>query len=203
MKIIVGLGNPGSKYETTRHNVGWLALDRMIDDWKAVGPKTQNQAEVWTANLGGEKVLLLKPQTFMNLSGRAVAPIVQFYKASPEDLIVIHDELDIPPNTLKLKTGGGNGGHNGLKSIDECLGLNNYHRVRIGIGHPRDYRPQMDVADWVLAHYSPSECADLDEVFTRTRDAVRMLVAGDMKRAANSFNQKISNPKTAVAGEKE
>lgn len=190
MKIIVGLGNPGSKYETTRHNVGWLALDRMIEDWKATGPKLQNQAEVWTATIAGEKVLLVKPQTFMNLSGRAVAPLMQFYKCEPSDLIVLHDELDLAPATLKIKTGGGNGGHNGLKSIDECLGSNEYHRVRIGIGHSRDFNPHMDVADWVLSQFSQNECNDLDPLFDRVRDAAVLVMRGDLKKAMNDFNQK-------------
>lgn len=192
MKIIVGLGNPGRKYETTRHNVGWLALDRMIEDWRATGPTVRNQAEVWSATVAGEKVLLVKPQTFMNLSGRAVAPLVQFYKCEPQDLIVIHDELDLAPATMKIKTGGGNGGHNGLKSIDECLGTSDYHRVRIGIGHSRDFNPHMDVADWVLSQFSQSECNDLDPLLDRARDAVQLLVRGDLKKAMNDFNQKTS-----------
>ncbi len=194
MKIIVGLGNPGAKYETTRHNVGWLALDRIIDAWKATGPKTQNQAEVWTASHAGEKVLLVKPQTFMNLSGRAVAPLLQFYKAGISDLIVIYDEVDLPPAGLKLKTGGGSGGHNGLKSIDESLGgENGYHRVRIGIGHPRDFNPQMDLADWVLGQFTQSECDALDPVLERVREAVSLLVANDPKKAMNLYNTKIGN----------
>lgn len=193
MKLIVGLGNPGAKYETTRHNIGWLALDRMIEDWKGVGPKSQNQGLIWSGTLHGEKLLFVKPQTFMNLSGAAVSPLYQFYKCAPEDVIVIHDELDIPPGLMKLKTGGGNGGHNGLKSLDASLGTNNYHRVRLGIGHPRDYNPQMDVADWVLAQFSQAECNGLDAFFERTRDAVRMILTHGLTRAANQFNQKTPN----------
>lgn len=192
MKIIVGLGNPGTKYETTRHNVGWLALDRMIEAWKAVGPKKENGAEVWTASVktekGVEKVLLVKHQTFMNLSGRAVAPLLQFYKSALEDVVAIHDELDLAPAALRIKSGGGNGGHNGLKSLDEHLGGNTYHRVRIGIGHPRDFNPQMDVADWVLSQFSQSECDALDPVLDRAREATELLIAGNAKRAMNLFN---------------
>lgn len=193
MKLIVGLGNPGAKYETTRHNIGWLALDRMIEDWKGIGPKSQNRAQIWSTTLEGEKILFVKPQTFMNLSGEAVAPLYQFYKCEPEDIIVIHDELDIPPGLMKLKTGGGNGGHNGLKSLDASLGTNAYHRVRLGIGHPRDYNPQMDVADWVLAQFSQAECNGLDSFFERTRDAVRKILTSGLKTAANQFNQKTPN----------
>lgn len=191
MKIIVGLGNPGLKYETTRHNVGWLALDRMIEDWKATGPKSQHQAEIWTATVAGEKVLLIKPQTFMNLSGRAVAPLVQFYKCASEDVVAIHDELDLVPARLQLKSGGGNGGHNGLKSLDESLGTNTYARIRIGIGHPRDYNPQMDVADWVLSQFTQSECDALDTVLDRARDATFAIITGDLKKAMNSFNTSV------------
>ena len=150
MKLVVGLGNPGPQYETTRHNVGWLALDRMIDDWKAVGPKVQNNAEVFQARVGSEQVLLVKPLTFMNLSGRAVAPLVSFFKCEPSDIVVLQDEVDLKPLTFRLKSGGGSGGHNGLKSLDESLGSNAYHRVRIGVGHPRDFNPRMDTANWVL-----------------------------------------------------
>lgn len=192
MKIIVGLGNPGTKYETTRHNVGWLALDRMIEDWKATGPSTREKAAVWSATIAGEKTLLVKPQTFMNLSGRAVAPLMLFYKCGPQDLIVIHDELDLAPATMKIKVGGGNGGHNGLKSLDECLGTNDYLRVRIGIGHPRDFNPHMDAADWVLSQFSQNECNDLDPLLDRARDAVQLVVRGDLKKAMNDFNQKTS-----------
>ncbi len=190
MKLIVGLGNPGPKYETTRHNVGWLALDRMIESWKATGPKLQEKAEVWSASVAGERVLLVKPQTFMNLSGRSVAALAQFYKCAPEEWIVIHDELDLPPAAIKVKTGGGNGGHNGLKSIEESTGQNGYHRIRIGIGHPRDFNPRMDVADWVLSTFTQSECDALDKVFDRVREATALLVAGDARQAMNFFNTK-------------
>lgn len=196
MKIIVGLGNPGTKYETTRHNVGWLALDRMIEAWKAAGPKKENQAEIWTASFRGEKILLVKPLTFMNLSGRAVAPLMQFYKCEPGDLVAIHDELDLAPAALRVKTGGGNGGHNGLKSLDESLGTNGYHRIRIGIGHPRDFNPQMDVADWVLSQFTQSECDAIDPVLDRAREATELLIVGDTKKAMNIYN---TAPKSEAA----
>ena len=195
MKLVVGLGNPGVKYETTRHNVGWLALDRMIEDWKAVGPKKEGQAEVWSATVEGEKVLLVKPQTFMNLSGRAVAPLMQFYKCAPADLIVLQDEVDLPPASLRIKTGGGSGGHNGLKSIDESIGANAYHRIRIGVGHARDYNPHMDTADWVLGQFTQSECDALDAVFDRVAAAAKLLIAGDARRAMSLYNASSKSPK--------
>lgn len=188
MKIIVGLGNPGQKYETTRHNVGWLALDRMIEAWKATGPKKDGQAETWTATVGGEKTLLVKPLTFMNLSGRAVAPLMQFYKCEPGDLSVVYDEVDLSPATVRIKTGGGSGGHNGIKSLDECLGQTDYHRIRIGIGHPRQFNPNMDVSDWVLGQFTQSECDALDPVLDRVRAATELLIAGNAKKAMNLYN---------------
>lgn len=169
----------------------------MIDAWKAVGPKTSNGAEVWTATHAGEKIILVKPQTFMNLSGRAVAPLMQFYKCAPGDLVVVYDEVDLPPAALRLKTGGGSGGHNGIKSLDECLGATEYHRVRIGVGHPRDFNPQMDVADWVLGQFSQSECDSLDAVFERVREATSLLIEGQTKKAMNIYN---ASPKEETKG---
>src|SRR3989338_9628850 len=122
MKIVAGLGNPGPRYETTRHNVGFLAADRLIDRWNAKGPAAKHEAEIFEAGVGGEKVLIVKPQTFMNLSGRSLAPLVRFYKCDPTDLLVIYDDLDLEPLALRLRTGGGTGGHNGLRSIHEHLG---------------------------------------------------------------------------------
>ena len=138
MKLVAGLGNPGQKYETTRHNAGFLALDHLIEEWSATGPEDISEGLSWRASLCGEKVLLFKPLTFMNHSGRCVAPLLKFYKLGPGDLIVLHDDLDIKSGCMRLKTGGGTGGHNGLKSIDTHLGaeLLNYNRVRIGIGRP-------------------------------------------------------------------
>jgi PTH1 family peptidyl-tRNA hydrolase len=192
MKLVVGLGNPGPKYETTRHNAGFLAVDRLIDRWRATGPVVKNQGEVFEANVAGEKVFLLKPLTYMNLSGRSVAPLFQFYKCKPDDLIVIHDELDLDPHVLRLKTGGSAGGHNGLKSIDECLGSgqNAYHRVRIGIGHPSRLDLRIQTADWVLQNYSQSELNDLDPLLDDVTTAVELIVKGHMTQAMNRFNRR-------------
>lgn len=193
MKLVVGLGNPGVKYETTRHNIGFLCVDYLVEEWKATGPDTKNQSEVYKCTVGGEQVLLLKPQTFMNLSGRAVAPFYQFYKCKPDDVIVIHDELDIPPLEIKFKTGGGNGGHNGLKSIDECLGAGqlNYHRVRLGIGHPRNtVHPAMDVADYVLGKIPDPEWNQLADLFKKARGGIELIFQGKMLEAMNKFHGK-------------
>jgi aminoacyl-tRNA hydrolase len=195
--MMVGLGNPGPKYETTRHNVGWLALDRLIDVWKADGPKSKFNAEFWTANVGGEKVILAKPQTFMNLSGQAIAPLASFFKCSATDIVVVYDDVDLPPGALRIKTGGGSGGHNGIKSLDQCLESTDYHRVRIGIGHAREVHPGMDLADYVLGQFSQAECDALDGVFGNIAKAAELLLAGDAKRAMNIYN---TSPKTDAKG---
>jgi PTH1 family peptidyl-tRNA hydrolase len=192
MKLIVGLGNPGVKYEQTRHNIGFLAVDRLIDDWNASGPVTRNQGEVWTASVAGERVLLIKPSTFMNLSGRCVGPLFHFHKCTPGDLIVLHDDLDLDPLQIRLKTGGGTGGHNGLKSIDEALGpgMNGYHRIRLGIGHPSRLGLRIPPVDYVLQAFPDSEWNEFDSLFGQVREAVELALRGEMTRAMNSFNRK-------------
>jgi PTH1 family peptidyl-tRNA hydrolase len=191
MKLVVGLGNPGMKYETTRHNVGFLALDRLVDSFKASGPTKKNKGDVYETTVRGEKVLLLKPETFMNNSGRCVAPFYQFYKCEPSDVIVIYDELDLKPLSFRIKTGGGAGGHNGIKSIDEHLGAdhNGYHRIRIGIGHPRSLNLKMEPVDYVLGQFSDEELSGLDPLFDRVGKAVEMIIAGDVKHAMTEFNR--------------
>lgn len=191
MKIIVGLGNPGPRYETTPHNVGFLAVDRLVDRWKAQGPAFKNEGEIYQASYGGEKITLIKPQTFMNLSGRCVGPLMSFFKCQPTDLIVIHDELDLKPFALRIKTGGGTGGHNGLKSIDEHLGAGKtgYHRVRMGIGHPRMFNSPMSPSDYVLRQYSQSDLDQLDPFLDTVAEAIELIVKGDVRRAMTDFNR--------------
>ena len=180
MKLIVGLGNPGPKYETTRHNIGFLCIDYLVDQWRASGPVIKNQAECWQTTLDGEQILLIKPQTFMNLSGRSVAPFFSFYKCEPKDLIVIHDELDFDPLEIRFKTGGSHGGHNGLRSIDECLGgiSTGYQRVRLGIGHPRNFNLRMDVADYVLGKIPNPEWDELETLFKKAEGGIRLILQG-------------------------
>jgi len=191
MKLIVGLGNPGPKYETTRHNVGFLAIDRLIDRWNASGPTQKFQSEIYSTSFEKNKVSLIKPQTYMNLSGRAVGAIAGFYQCEPHDIIVIHDELDLPPLTLRLKTGGGTGGHNGLKSIDECLGKEkeNYHRIRIGIGHPAKRELRISPADYVLQQFTDEELVALDPLLDEVADAIEMILKGDVQSAMNRYHR--------------
>ncbi|MBS1959455.1 MAG: aminoacyl-tRNA hydrolase [Bdellovibrionales bacterium] len=192
MKIVVGLGNPGPKYETTRHNIGFLCVDYLVDEWKAQGPEIKNQCEVWKCKVGDEQVLLLKPQTFMNLSGRGVAPFYQFYKCKPEDLIVVYDEVDLTPLEIRFKEGGGSGGHNGIKSIDECLGAGqlNYVRGRLGVGHPRTINPNIDVADWVLGKIPDAELNELVPMFGKVQKAIELIFQGKLKEAMNKYHGK-------------
>ena len=194
MKLVVGLGNPGPQYETTRHNIGFLAVDYLIDQWRASGPTVKNKAQVWTATVDGEQVLLIKPQTFMNLSGQSIAPFFQFYKCAPKDVIVIHDELDIDPLEIRFKVGGGNGGHNGLKSTDECLGGDNkdYYRVRLGIGHPRNFNTRIDVSDWVLGQIPKPEWAELEDLFKKVDGGIRLIFKDKINLAMSQFHGKPS-----------
>jgi len=193
MKVIIGLGNPGPQYETTRHNVGFLAIDRLVDRWHATGSSTKYQGEIYPGSFNGDKVLLVKPQTFMNLSGKCVGSIFSFYQCHPEDLIVIHDDLDLSPLTLRLKTGGGTGGHNGLKSIDESIGKQNnkYHRIRIGIGHPSqsESTARMAPADYVLQSFEDDELKRLDLLLDDVAQAVEDIICGKIQSAMNKFHR--------------
>jgi PTH1 family peptidyl-tRNA hydrolase len=192
MKIVVGLGNPGAEYETTRHNAGFLAVDRLIDRWKAQGPSKQFHAEVYKADFRGEKTLLVKPQTFMNKSGQSIGEICTFFKVAPADVVVLHDDLDLPSMALRIKTGGGNGGHNGLKSLDAHLGSVEYHRVRLGIGKPAsaENTRTRETVDWVLEPYSQAELDQLDALLDNAAEAVELCIQNQVKEAMNRFNRR-------------
>lgn len=133
--LFVGLGNPGSQYNLNRHNIGFMAVDAIIDIWSLPDYKNKFSAKVTEGKLSGQKVIICKPQTYMNLSGKSVAEICSFYKIPPEHVYVFHDDLDLDPGIIRFKQGGGHGGHNGLKSLDQYIGKN-YWRIRLGIGHP-------------------------------------------------------------------
>ncbi len=193
MKLVAGLGNPGPKYETTRHNVGFLALDWLIDEWKASGPTTNFLGEIYSTTRHGQKVFLVKPQTYMNESGKCLIPMLNFYKGTANDLIVIHDEMDLKPQTIRIKTGGGSAGHNGLRSIDEHLGdpKNGYHRVRVGVGHPSYAQPGVAPVDYVLKPFGDEELIGLEKVFEKIALAVDMMLQDDVKGAMAKFNGEI------------
>ena len=159
--LIVGLGNPGNEYSLTRHNVGFMAIDALAPQ-DAVWKKEKN-ALTARIDAGGIKVILAKPQTFMNNSGESVGPLMMFYKIPLENLIVIHDDMDLKLGILREKVGGSSAGHNGIKSIDAAVG-NGYRRIRIGIGHPRDFDSKMNPADWVLGKFDSQQLEQIKSV---------------------------------------
>ncbi len=161
--LIVGLGNPGDKYKNTRHNVGFMALDSLVGD--GITWKSEKQALTATQNIDGHKFIFVKPQTFMNNSGDAVGALVSFYKVPLDNLVVIHDDMDLKLGDFREKTGGGSAGHNGIRSIDSVVG-SDYKRIRIGIGHPRDYGLPMDPADWVLGKFSDAELKEINKIIS-------------------------------------
>ena len=159
--LIVGLGNPGNEYALTRHNVGFMAVDALAPG--DVTWKKEKNALTTRIEIDGLKVILAKPQTFMNNSGEAVAPLMAFYKIPLENVIVIHDDMDLKVGSLREKTGGGSAGHNGIKSIDEHIGKE-YRRIRIGIGHPRDFNSPIDPVDWVLGKFDAEQLKEIKTV---------------------------------------
>jgi peptidyl-tRNA hydrolase, PTH1 family len=185
-KLVVGLGNPGPQYTWTRHNAGFMVLDRVS---RVSGISVTRKAFSGLAgdgNWGGGRLYLLKPQTFMNLSGRSVAQALRFYKLSLSDLIVIHDDLDIPFGKIKLKEGGGHGGHNGLRSLAQELGSSSYARIRVGIGRP----VHGDVVNYVLNNFAKEEMDSLLEVLDTAVDALEMVIREGMPKAMSIFNAK-------------
>lgn len=182
MKLLVGLGNPGAKYAQNRHNVGMMALDRIVSE-HGFGPwRSKFNGQISEGRLGTEKALLLKPETFMNLSGDSVQAAVSFYKLTPDDIIVLHDELDVAPGKIKIKTGGGHAGHNGLRSIDAHIGPE-FMRVRIGIGHPGDKRL---VSQYVLGDFAKADDEWLDPLLKGLSDGAPALVKGDRSGFSNA-----------------
>lgn len=181
IRLIVGLGNPGQKYESTRHNAGFWWLDEFARSHGA-GFKAEGKFHGLMARerLHGQEVFLLKPSTFMNESGRAVAALAQFYRIAPGEILVVHDELDLPPGSAKLKLGGGHGGHNGLKDIIAHLGTKDFWRLRLGIGHPGE---RAEVVNYVLNDPRREERALIDEAMRRAQDIASLVIEGKMEAA--------------------
>ncbi|MCX7200055.1 MAG: aminoacyl-tRNA hydrolase [Proteobacteria bacterium] len=181
MKLIVGLGNPGSQYERTRHNAGFWLIDRLA---RSAGAHLQNEPRYHglaaRTPIAGESCWLLEPQTFMNLSGRSVAALANFYKIDPSDVIVAHDELDLPAGTVKMKLGGGFAGHNGLRDITAQLGTRDFWRLRLGIGHPGD---KSLVHSYVLNPPRPEEQSLIDESIDRALGVIDWIARGDYEAA--------------------
>jgi PTH1 family peptidyl-tRNA hydrolase len=185
-KLIVGLGNPGPNYSWTRHNAGFIVLDRFAA-LAAIPVNKKSFAGLYgEGNLKGNRLLLLKPQTYMNLSGRSVAAALRFHKLETSDLLIIHDELDIPFGQIKLKEGGGHGGHNGLRSLHQELGNGDYPRLRIGIGKPL----HGDMADYVLSNFSKNELAGLPRLVDGVVDALEMFITEGLPKTMSLYNNK-------------
>ncbi|MDX1824882.1 MAG: aminoacyl-tRNA hydrolase [Thiohalomonadales bacterium] len=186
VQLIVGLGNPGTKYEQTRHNVGFVFVDELARS-KGANWKLENKfhGEVCKLSLAGNEVWLLKPNTYMNLSGKSVAALARFYKIAPESILVVHDELDIPPGQLRLKQGGGHGGHNGLRDIVAQMGSREFLRLRVGIGHPGDSR---DVTNYVLGKASPEDQKHIDTAIDEAMRTLPQVMEGDMQPAMNRLH---------------
>jgi PTH1 family peptidyl-tRNA hydrolase len=182
MQIWVGLGNPGTQYALNRHNVGFMAADVIAEMHGFSPPKKQFQGWVAEGRLGPEKILLLKPQTFMNVSGQSIGAAMRFYKLEPEDVTIFHDELDLAPNKVKVKRGGGTAGHNGLRSAEAHIG-NAFRRVRIGIGHPGD---KARVHGYVLGNYAKDELDCLSDMLGAIGAEAEWLARGDDARFMNN-----------------
>ena len=188
MYAIVGLGNPGAQYAQTRHNLGFWVVDLLS---KKLGSKLKSKGacEFARAQSGGEDLLLIKPQSFMNRSGEAAQPLLAFFKIPIENVIVVYDELDLDPGILKLRRGGGAGGHNGLQDMITQLGSADFFRVRIGIGHPRRAGiPQMDPADWVLGEATGDQRKALEESASRAAEAALILASEGLESAQQKFH---------------
>ncbi len=181
IKLFVGLGNPGPEYEATRHNAGFWWIDALARDLKVtLEPERSYHGYVARTSIGGQTVWLLEPQTFMNVSGKSVAALARFFKIAPEEILVVHDELDVLPGQAKLKFGGSHAGHNGLRDIHAQLGTGDYWRLRLGIGHPG---AKSEVVSWVLKKPLREHREAIDDAIGRTLKAVPALAASEMDKA--------------------
>lgn len=193
MFLVVGLGNPGPKYQKTRHNVGFMVVDQLSERFGREPFRDKFSGQFAKASVDGQECGLLKPQTFMNLSGQSVQKAMAFFKIEPAQLIVLHDELDLPFGTVRVKLGGGAAGHNGIKSVTQCCGGPNFIRVRIGIGRPRSGSGE----HFVLSDFSKDECVDLRSVLESASLAARDIVLRGVQAAMNAHNQqKPQTPKS-------
>ena len=193
IKLFVGLGNPGSEYQATRHNAGFWWIDALARQLKvAMVHDKAWHGLVGRSTINGQALLLLKPQTFMNLSGRSVSALARFYKVPAEQILVIHDELDILPGQLKLKRGGGHAGHNGLRDIHDQLGTDDYWRLRLGIGHPGI---KTEVVNWVLKKPTAEQLQMIEACIAESLKSVPLLVSGDMARTTMQLHTKPKTPR--------
>ena len=190
MFLVVGLGNPGAEYANTRHNVGFMAADEIHRRYNFSAFRAKFDGLIAEGNIEGEKVYLLKPQTFMNLSGNSVVKAASFYKILPQNVVVIHDDMDLPIDKMKAKIGGGAGGHNGLKSIDSCI-TPNYNRIRLGIGHPNTKAEEV-VVNHVLSSFSKADKAILEQNIDIVADLLPILLKKGVAEFSNQLGMKLN-----------
>ena len=187
MKLVVGLGNPGKQYEKTKHNIGFIVVDAIADSVPHTPWREEQGAEVCSITVAGEKVLLVKPQTFMNVSGESVGPLMRYYKIDPSDVYCIYDDMDLPVGKLRIRPNGSSGGHNGIKSLISHLGTENFPRFRVGIGRPL---PQWTVIDHVLAPFSEESQEKVQKGIKDTVKAVLGTLEVGIDKGMNQFNPK-------------
>ena len=186
--MIVFLGNPGTKYERTRHNAGWIVGDVVAGRCGVKIQRLKNRALTAQCTLGGQETLLVKPQTFMNSSGEAVRLLADFYKIPPERILVVSDEIALPPGRMRLRSGGSAGGHNGLKSIISCLGTDKFPRLRMGVGSPT--HPDYEMIDWVLGNFNAEDEKIICDTAERAADAIECFLSQGIDRAMSLYNTK-------------
>jgi len=187
LKLVVGLGNPGKQYEKTKHNIGFMVVDAIADSVPHTPWREEQRAEVCSITVAGEKVLLVKPQTFMNVSGESVGPLMRYYKIDPSDVYCIYDDMDLPVGKLRIRLNGSSGGHNGIKSLISHLGTENFPRFRVGIGRPL---PQWTVIDHVLAPFSEESQEKVQKGIKDTVKAVLGTLEVGIDKGMNQFNPK-------------
>ena len=184
--LIVGLGNPGRQYENTRHNTGFLCLDYIAGELGVKVNRVKFKSAVGEATVAGRRCLLMKPSTFMNLSGQAVTEAMRFYKIPPERVILLFDDVSLDVGMMRIRRKGSDGGQNGVKNIIYLSGSDAFPRVKVGIGHKP--HPDYDLKDWVLSRYTPQEAKQLSELMPNVKDAVELIVKGDIDEAMNRYN---------------
>ena len=186
MKIIVGLGNPTDKYKGTRHNIGFMAIDKIAETYKITINQHKHKALIGSGFIGAERVILMKPLTFMNLSGESVRAAADFYKVDMEDILIIYDDISLEPGMLRIRKKGSAGGHNGIKSIIAHLGGDTFPRIRVGIGGER--HPNMDLADYVLGHFDKEEMVIIEEGLDKAAKAAALIAEGEIDVAMNQYS---------------
>lgn len=187
MYIIVGLGNPTKEYQATRHNIGWDAITRISEDYRIPLDYKKHKAICGKGYIEGQKVILAQPLTYMNLSGESVRELIDFYKVSPEEIIVIYDDISLEVGQLRIRKKGSAGGHNGIKSIISHLGTDEFPRIKVGVG---DKPKGWDLADYVLSRFTKEENEVIREALKTTSEACRMITEGDLDAAMNLYNRK-------------